>query len=61
MTAPRARWSVWVQLGERRQDLQPADHDLDARYRTADHDGEPDERRMVALGPPGDDRDGQRR
>ena len=41
------------QLG---QDLQPADDDLD-REQDRGPRGQPDERRVVALGPPGDDRD----
>ena len=43
MTAPRARWSVWVQASELRQDLGAADDRLDREQARAAGPGQPDD------------------
>ena len=55
MIVPRVRCRTWAQPGERGQDLEPADDDLD-RVQDRGPDREPDEGRMVALRAHGDDR-----
>ena len=56
IVAPSARWSVWVHSASLVRTCAPPTTTW-ITYRTAAQTREPDERRVVPLGPPGDDRD----